>query len=182
MAAASLVNAVCELGQQVGFVSNGRDAADRIRAEGREAAPRTRQAARHGASMEPRSERLAPLLVETRRGIEQLLRVREVLARIELTEGLHFAELIEETSSRLPRDATALAILPQVPVESAIALGNLRRAGLAVSVVLILLDENTLDEAYARLSAEGIPRRSPPARRARACGPVRLPGAAPGPV
>ena len=45
-AAVSLANAVYEMGQQVGLVTNGRDAADRIRQEGCEHDPRTRQAAR----------------------------------------------------------------------------------------------------------------------------------------
>ena len=35
-----------------------------------------------------------------------------------------FAQMIVETAHRLPRDATALAVLPEVSVESAIALGN----------------------------------------------------------
>src|SRR5919108_190866 len=77
------------------------------------------------------SERLAPLVVETRRGAEQLQRIREVLARAELTDGLNFAQLVVETAHRLPRDATVLAVLPDVSVESAIALGNLRRQGMA---------------------------------------------------
>src|SRR4029077_9597788 len=33
-AAASLANAVYQMGQQIGFITNGRDAADRIRQEG----------------------------------------------------------------------------------------------------------------------------------------------------
>ncbi len=46
MAAVSLANAVFEMGQQVGLVTNARDAADRIRREGWEVDPRTRQTAR----------------------------------------------------------------------------------------------------------------------------------------
>src|SRR5262249_52324483 len=117
---------------------------------------RTRQDARATAAMRENNERLQPLLVETRRGVEQLHRIREMLARIELTDGLSFAELVSETISRLPRDATILAVLPEVPAETAIALGNLRRAGLAVAVVLILLDDAPLERAYGRLVSEGI--------------------------
>ncbi len=79
-----------------------------------------------------------------------------MLARVELTDGLTFAELITETVGRLPRDATLLAVLPDVSVETAIALGNLRRAGMAITVVLILLDDESLERAYGRLVAEGI--------------------------
>jgi uncharacterized protein (DUF58 family) len=154
--AVSLANAIYEMGQQIGLATNGRDAVDRIKTEGWEQDPRTRQDARATAAMREDNERLQPLLVETRRGVEQLQRIREMLARIEMTDGLTFAELVSETISRLPRDATILAVLPEVPVESAIALGNLRRAGLAVAVVLILLDDAPLERAYGRLVSEGI--------------------------
>jgi uncharacterized protein (DUF58 family) len=155
-AAVSLANAVYEMGQQIGLATNGRDAADRIKTEGWEQDPRTRQAARKTAAMSEESERLQPLLVPTRRGVEQLQHIRETLARVELTDGLTFAELLTESISRLPRDATILAVLPDVSVESAIALGNLRRAGLAITVVLILLEDEPLERAYGRLVAEGI--------------------------
>jgi hypothetical protein len=106
--------------------------------------------------MTEESQRLEPLIVPTRRGAEQLQRIREVLARVELTDGLPFSQLVVETAPRLPRDATVLAVLPDVSVETAISLGNLRRRGLAVSVVLIIMDEDPLELAYARLVAEGI--------------------------
>jgi len=154
--AVSLANAVYEMGQQIGLATNGRDAVDRIKTEGWEHDPRTRQDARATAAMSENNERLQPLLVQTRRGVEQLQRIREMLARIELTDGLSFAELVSETISRLPRDATILAVLPEVPVETAITLGNLGRAGLAVAVVLILLDDAPLERAYGRLVSEGI--------------------------
>ena len=154
--AVSLANAVYEMGQQIGLATNGRDAADRIKTEGWEQDPRTRQAARKTAAMSEESERLQPLLVPTRRGVEQLQHIRETLARVELTDGLTFAELLTESISRLPRDATILAVLPDVSVEAAIALGNQRRAGLAITVVLILLEDEPLERAYGRLVAEGI--------------------------
>jgi uncharacterized protein (DUF58 family) len=155
-AAVSLAHAVFLMGQQVGLVSNARDAAERIRTEGWEQDPRTRTAARAAAADVPEARRLEPLVVETRRGAEQLQRIREVLARAELTDGLNFAQLIVETAHRLPRDATALAVLPDVSVETAISLGNLRRRGMAVAVVLVTMDDSGLEHAYARLVAEGI--------------------------
>jgi uncharacterized protein (DUF58 family) len=154
--AISLVHAVYLLGQQVGLVTNARDAAERIRTEGWEKDPHSRRQANLTAEDVNESERLAPLVVETRRGAEQLQRIREVLARAELTDGLSFAQLVVETAHRLPRDATALAVLPVVSVESSIALGNLRRRGMAVAVILVTLDEKALEQAYARLIAEGI--------------------------
>ena len=51
---------------------------------------------------------------------------------------------------------TVLLPLPAVPVETAIALGNLKRRGLAVAVVLVMMDDTALEQAYARLIPEGI--------------------------
>jgi uncharacterized protein (DUF58 family) len=154
--AASLANAVYELGQQVGLVTNGRDAVDRIRLEGWEHEQLTRTAARKAAAMRDASERLQPIIVETRRGADQLLRIRETLARVELTDGMPFGRLVTETAGRLPRDATVVAVLPAVSVESALALGNLRRRGLAVTAVLVALDGDQLEKGHGRLLAEGI--------------------------
>ncbi len=155
-AAASLANAVYEMGQQVGLATNGRDAADRIRQEGWDYDIRSRQAARRAAEMLEHSDRLEPVVIETRRGPEQLMRILETLARVELTDGLNFAQLVGETTSRLPRDATVLAILPSVSTETAIALGNLRRHGFAVTVILNLYEVHEFEQAAGRLLAEGI--------------------------
>ena len=40
--------------------------------------------------------------------------------------------------------------------ETAIALGNLRRRGMAVAAVLVRMDDDGLERAYGRLVAEGI--------------------------
>ena len=155
-AACSLANAVFLMGQQIGFVSNGRDAADRIRLEGWDKDFRTRTSARQEATMQEQSERLQPVIVPTRRGPEQFQQIREALARVELTDGLSLAALVLEAAGRMPRDATLVALLPDVPVETALALGNLRRRGFAVTVVLIMLDEREVERGYGRLVSEGI--------------------------
>lgn len=155
-AAASLANAVYELGQQIGLVSNGRDAADRLRLQGWRDVLRTRQAAHEQSAMAERSDRLQPLVIETRRGAQQFQRILELLARLELTDGLTAGQLLVETANRLPRDATVVALLADVPVETALALGNLRRQGFAVSVIFIAPDAEHFEKGYGRLMAEGI--------------------------
>jgi uncharacterized protein (DUF58 family) len=155
-AAASLANALYQMGQQVGLATNGRDAAERIRQEGWQHDFRTRRAAQQSVSMRRDNDRLAPLVVETRRGPEQLRRVLDVLARLELTDGLTFSQLVLEASARLPRDAAVLAILSEGTVEAAIALGNLRRRGFAVTAVLNLYEETDYAHSAGRLLAEGI--------------------------
>jgi uncharacterized protein (DUF58 family) len=155
-AAASLANAVYQLGQQVGLVTNARDAADRIRQEGWDYDLRTRDAARRSGAMLSESDRLAPLVVPTQRGPEQFMRILETLARLELTDGLTLAQLIGETSSRMPRDATVIVLLEQVSDQAAIALGNLRRQGYAVTAFVNLYDEFEYAEAAGKLMAERI--------------------------
>jgi uncharacterized protein (DUF58 family) len=102
------------------------------------------------------SDRIRPVVVDTRRGFDQFQQIREALARLELTDAFTFAQLALEMAARMPRDATVIAVLPRVPVETAIALGTLRRQGFAVSAILVGLDENHKLEAHGRLFAERI--------------------------
>jgi hypothetical protein len=84
------------------------------------------------------------------------VRILETLARVELTDGLTLPQLIEETASRMPRDATVLAILPGSSEESALALGVLRRRGFAVTAILNLFETYDFADAAAPFLAEGI--------------------------
>jgi uncharacterized protein (DUF58 family) len=160
--AASVAYAVSVLNQQLGLASNGRDAADRIRAESLEAdrageaGYETRDDARDRFELSEENDRLQPVVVQTRRGFDQFQKIRETLARLELTDGFEFARLALEMAPRIPRDATLIAILPRVPVESAVALGTLRRQGFAVTAILIGLDETHKLEAHGRLLAETV--------------------------
>lgn len=166
-AAMSIANAVTVLNQQIGVASNGRDATDRIREEALtkpEAKPddegfANRYDARARFEEKEQSDRLRPVVVETRRGFDQFQQIREMLARLELTDGRTFAEFAIEMGQRMPRDATVIAILPRVPVETSVALGQLKRQGFAVSAVLIGLADDGSDTravAAGRLIAEGI--------------------------
>lgn len=154
---ASIANAICEMGQQIGLVTNGRDAADRIRTEGWQHEFRTRELARAEIGMLETSERLRPVIVPTRRGVDQLHQILETLARAELTDGLSFEQLLHEATGRIPRDATVVVVLPRVTEEIAISLGSLKRQGFSVSALLCMFsDEPAYQEAYSRLAAHGI--------------------------
>jgi hypothetical protein len=164
-AAVSLANAVSLLGQQVGLATNGSDAAERLAEAGfKQTTEESRDTddwllakrLREASSQTAENERRQPLLVPAGRGADQFQRIRELLARAEVNDGLTFAEFVLEVTPRLPRDATVLALLPAVPVESALVLGNLRRSGFAVTVVLVMLGEGEVETAYGRLAAEGI--------------------------
>jgi uncharacterized protein (DUF58 family) len=162
--ACSIAYAVMMLNQQVGLASNGRDAADLYRyqvnvqkgTDEEVAGYDTRDEARREGEADEASDRLRPVVVETRRGIEQFQRIREALARLEFTDGLTFAGLVLEVSPRLPRDATVIAILPAVSIETSTTLGNLRRQGFAVSAILIGLSDEEQLVAHGRLLAESV--------------------------
>jgi uncharacterized protein (DUF58 family) len=156
-AAASIANAIYEMGQQIGLISNARDAADRIRQEGWKSDDyRTRSAARSAAAMLDRSERLQPILVPTRRGPETLMQIQQVLARAELTDGLDFPQLVSDTISRLPRDATVVAILPVANEATIVTLQTLHRRGYAVTAILNFYDDYEYAQAAGALSAAGV--------------------------
>jgi uncharacterized protein (DUF58 family) len=137
---ASLANAVDLQGQQIGFASNGRDGADRIREEGWQAEFGARRAARQRAAEQVRSDRLRPVTVPTRKGTEQLSRILHTLGRLEHTDGLPFHALVTEVAGGLPRDATVVAVLREVTEATAIALGELVRQGYAVIAVVLVWD------------------------------------------
>jgi uncharacterized protein (DUF58 family) len=140
-AVASLANAVFLMGEQIGFASNGRDAADRIRAAGWQAEFTTRKDAMQRATAVPRNERLRPLLVPSLKGADQLEQILETLARLEPSDGLSFVQMAEEIAPRIRRDTTVVPVLRQVTPAIAIALGELVRRGLAVTAVIILFEE-----------------------------------------
>ncbi len=164
-AAVALANAVALMGQPVGFITNGRDAADRIRRRDelarRQAGPGAdRATVRRVAAMREDDDRLRPLIVLPGRGPEAFARIRETLARVELSDGLTFDRLLIEAEPRLPRDATVVAVLAEVTPEMAVSLGRLRRQGFAVNAVLLAFDEVERIDSAGPLIAEGIPVRA----------------------
>lgn len=155
-AAASIAGAVCEMGQQVGLATNGRDAADRIRTEGWSHDQLRSRKLAQAVGMRDRSERLRPIVVPTGRSNTQLQQILRTLARVEKTDGLTFAQLVFEVTSRLPRSATVIAILSHVTPATAIALGTLRRRGFAVTAIVNTFNEYDYAQIAGPLIAEQI--------------------------
>jgi uncharacterized protein (DUF58 family) len=140
VAVASLARAVCLMGQQMGFVSNGRDAADRVREEGWRADFLTRHDARARAAEPRENTRLRPVLLEAAKGENQLRKILAALARLEHTDGLEFAAMISETAHGISRDTTVVAVLGAVTPEIAVALGDLARRGLLVTAIVVSME------------------------------------------
>lgn len=155
-AAASIAGAIFSMGQQVGLVTNARDAADRIRTEGWSHDQLYSRRDAQAAGMKEKSERLRPVVVPTRRSNTQLMDILQTLARVEKTDGLTFPQLCYESASQLPQSASVIAILTRVTPEIAIALGNLRRRGMAVTAILNVYEEHHFAELSGQLMAERI--------------------------
>jgi uncharacterized protein (DUF58 family) len=155
-AVASIAGAICEMGQQAGLVTNARDAAERIRREGWSHEQLTSRRLAQAAGMRETSTRLRPLVVPTRRSNTQLRLILETLARVEKTDGFTFAQMIRESASRIPRDASVIAVLTAVTAETAVALGSLRNRGFAVTAIINVYDEYEFAKLAAPLVAERI--------------------------
>ena len=146
IAVASLANAVFLMGQQIGLISNGRDAADRIREEGWRAEFLNRAAAQQRAAEPLTNDRLRPVQVQTGKGSEKMREMLETLARLEHTDGLDFAEMLAAIISRVPRDATVIPVLRQVTPAMAVALGDLVRRGFLVTAVVVNFGEGSVPD------------------------------------
>ncbi|MDG1872681.1 MAG: DUF58 domain-containing protein [Mariniblastus sp.] len=154
--AASVCNALQEIGQQVGLVSNGRDAADRIRQDGWKGDRRTREEAKNSAIKMAESDRLRPVIVPTRKSPEQMISISKTLARLEKTDGMRLSELVIESAAQIPRDATVIVIVSTITLENAVALGSLARQGYSVEVIVNCFSEEEFAAVSAPLFAEGI--------------------------
>jgi len=137
IAVASLANAVCLMGQQIGFVSNGRDAADRIRQEGWRADFLTRHDARVRAAEPQTNTRLRPVLLKAAKGEDQLAEILAALARLEHTDGMDFAIMLREAAHNISRDTTVVAVLGVVTPAIAVALGDAARRGLLITAIVV---------------------------------------------
>ncbi|MGH7950299.1 MAG: DUF58 domain-containing protein [Limisphaerales bacterium] len=146
MAVAALANAVFLMGEQIGFASNGRDAADRIREEGWSAEFVTRDEALRQTNIAPSNARLRPILVETGKSQDRFRWILETLARLEHTDGLEFSEMVREVASRIPRNATVVAVLRKVTPAIAASIGDLARQGFLVTTVVVTFDTDVIPD------------------------------------
>lgn len=154
--AASIAAAFYEMNQPIALLSNGRDAADRIRTEGFDTDFRTRGAAQTEAAMRERDDRLRPVIVDADRGPVHFQELRRVLARLELSDGLSIAETVVGAQQRLAHDTTLIVVTQKCDRQSAAMLIGMRRRGWAVAVVINTADINDFAASAGSLQADGI--------------------------
>lgn len=155
-AAASLASYVAAGNQRVGFVSNGRDAADRARHDRIEIRAATRWQAERLARMREESDRLAPFEVPVGRGPLTLQRILDATARVELSDFQPVGLMLLREFPRLPRDVTVLVLTPSVDRSLLEALAAMRKSGFVISV-LVVGNSAAHAETHGRLLAEGVP-------------------------
>lgn len=156
-AAASIAALIYEMNQPLGVVSNGRDAADRIRSDGWAGDYRTRAIAAQQASMANTSDRLRPVVQTAERGPSNFQDIQRLLARLELSDGLRLEELLIESEHRLARETTIVIITQSASEETTAALLQMGRRGWALAVILNVYD----DELFSRTAGPLIGARIP---------------------
>ena len=142
-------------GEQLGMITNARDAADAARYEVAGTETLSRQEAESGVAGEEKSDTLRPLEVPTRRSPVQALHIIENLARVLPTDGLDVGALLMAEFRKQPRDATLIPVVPRVTPEFARVLAQMKLSGFSVTVFLID-NYHGYEEASVMLAGDGI--------------------------
>lgn len=155
--AASIAAALHDMNQPFALLSNGRDAADRIREEGIATDFRTRDAAKSEGSMRESDDRLRPVVIPSDRGPVHYQELLRQLARLELSDGLSIAETVIAEQSRLARDTTLIVILQKCDSQTAAMLVGMKRRGWAVALIVNTHDINDYIAIAGPFQAASIP-------------------------
>lgn len=155
-AAFSIASSLHDQAQPFGMVTNGRDAADRIRTDGWTGDHRVRDQAKRSATMLDKNDRLRPVIIDAGRGPLHLQRLRTTLARLERSDGMRMGELLVETESRISNETTLIAIIQKATPETLSALIGYARRGKAVAAIVNTLDINDYSAVAGPLIAANI--------------------------
>jgi uncharacterized protein (DUF58 family) len=142
-------------GEQVGMITNARDAAEVARYEVESRQSLSRDDAQESVVGEGESDRLNPLCVPTFRSPTQAMQIIENLARVLPTDGLDAGQLVMSEFRKLPRDAALLPVVPKVTEDLALILGQMKLSGFSVTVFLIDNTDN-YQQAAELLGQHGI--------------------------
>ena len=143
-------------GEQVGMITNARDAAEVAQYDIARHETLSRQEVDSEVEGELISTTISPLCVETTRGPFQIQRITRNLARVLPTDGLDGLGLVMSQYHMLPRDATLMIVAPIITERMAHALGAIKLSGFNVTVFLIM-DQGAYEEAASFLAPHHIP-------------------------
>lgn len=143
-------------GEQVGLLTNARDAAEVARYELASVQTGNRFEMDDLLRMEEDSTRISPLTVPTRRSPDQAQTIIENLARVLPGHGLDLHQLIVNQFMMLPRDAALLPVTGQVTDQLALTLAMMKQSGFNVTVFLIDAGVSGYQRAAELLSEHAI--------------------------
>lgn len=153
--AASIAYLLQMSGEQVGLLTNARDAAEVARYEAASIRTGNRFEMNDALREEEESTRISPLTVSTCRTTEQGRKIIENLARVLPGHGLDLPRLVLSQCITLPRDATLLPVTGQVTDRLALTLAMMKQSGFNVTVFLIDAGAG-YEEAAALLASHNI--------------------------
>ncbi|MFC1737096.1 DUF58 domain-containing protein [Candidatus Hydrogenedentota bacterium] len=154
--ASSIASFVHNTGEQVGYFTNGRDAAERGLQLKKAEVFKNRLAAQSHANLEAESHRLRPFQVPTRKSSLQIFHIMESLARTDMTDGNLFETALESEFRRFRRDATLILIVPHVTSGLLLMIGTLKSVGFNI-VVFVIKNQAACDSARERLADLRVP-------------------------
>ncbi len=154
--AASIAHFLYEQGQPVGLLSNGRDAAERIRSAAIGQTTSDRETARTQADMQASSDRWRPICVTANRGPAHYQDLRRQFARLELSDGLSLIDTLFESLPQLSRETTLVVIAQRCDQASAAALLSLKQQGWMIKVIINTQDINDFIHSAGTLQANRI--------------------------
>jgi hypothetical protein len=152
-AAASIAHWLYQNAEPFGLISNGRDAAERMRELNKKGLYSDRTSATANIEMRSQSDRLNPVVLGANRTPEHFAQMYRMLARLERTDGLKLDQLLIETESRLPKLLSLIAIVQRVDEAGLLALEMMRRRGFALTVMLNCHQDEYLDHAGKLIAA-----------------------------
>jgi uncharacterized protein (DUF58 family) len=153
--AASIAYLLQMSAEQVGMITNGRDAAEVARYEREAGRALSKEDVYAEVFGEAESTRISPLSVPTARSPIQAQKIIENLARVLPGQGLDAVGMLMSEFRNLPRDAALLPVVPQVSGSLALTLGEMKLSGFNVTVFFIN-DEPGYQEAALLLAPYNI--------------------------
>lgn len=153
-AAASIAHWLYQNAEPFGLISNGRDAAERMRELNKRSLYNDRSSAIANIEMKSQNNRLSPIVLGASRTPEHFAQLHRMLARLERTDGLKLDQLLIETESRIPKLLSLIVIAQRVDQAGLFALEMFRRRGYALTVLLNCHQELYLENASPLIAAK----------------------------
>jgi uncharacterized repeat protein (TIGR01451 family) len=154
--AASLVYDLLQQRMKAGLLTNGADAAERVKEEMRAREFSTRPDMESAAKERERA-RLGAIHVRASSAAAQSLRIIRTLARLELTDGPSLERVVFDETGHIARDTALVVIAPRVSSALAEKMAALRHSGMTVYLFLVSPYEKDIHSARMELAHFNIP-------------------------